>query len=58
MSLFFALRPNSLAMANWDGGARARFTPHTALDLPNIAPNAPARESIEVRCYSIVPSNR
>lgn len=28
----------------------ARFTPHTAFDLPEIPPDAPLRESIEIRC--------
>jgi hypothetical protein len=28
----------------------ARFTPHAAFDLPDIPPDAPLRESIEVRC--------
>jgi hypothetical protein len=28
----------------------ARFTPHTAFDLPDIPPNAPLRESVEIRC--------
>lgn len=28
----------------------ARFTPHSAFDLPDIPPDAPLRESIEVRC--------
>jgi hypothetical protein len=28
----------------------ARFTPHSAFDLPNIPPDAPLRQSIEVRC--------
>lgn len=28
----------------------ARFTPHSAFDLPDIPRNAPLRESIEVRC--------
>lgn len=28
----------------------ARFTPHTAFDLPEIPPGAPLRESIEIRC--------
>jgi hypothetical protein len=27
-----------------------RFTPHSAFDLPDIAPDAPLRESIEIRC--------
>lgn len=28
----------------------ARFTPHAAFDLPEIPPDAPVRESIEIRC--------
>jgi len=28
----------------------ARFTPHSAFDLPNIPPAAPLRRSIEIRC--------
>jgi len=28
----------------------ARFTPHSAFDLPNIPPEAPLRQSIEIRC--------
>jgi hypothetical protein len=28
----------------------ARYTPHAAFDLPSIPPDAPLRESIEVRC--------
>jgi hypothetical protein len=28
----------------------ARFTPHSAFDLPDIPPGAPLRQSIEVRC--------
>lgn len=28
----------------------ARFTPHSAFDLPDIPPDAPLRQSIEVRC--------
>lgn len=28
----------------------ARFTPHSAFDLPDVPPDAPLRESIEVRC--------
>lgn len=31
-----------------NGGAR--FTPHAAFDLPEIPPDAPVRESIEIRC--------
>jgi hypothetical protein len=28
----------------------ARFTPHAAFDLPDIATDAPLRQSIEIRC--------
>lgn len=28
----------------------ARFTPHSAFDLPDIPPSAPLRQSIEIRC--------
>ncbi len=31
----------------------ARFTPHTAFDLPDIPPHAPLRESIELRCLVV-----
>jgi hypothetical protein len=31
---------------------RARFTPHTSFDDPNSPPNAPARQSIEVRAFA------
>lgn len=31
----------------------ARFTPHTAFDLPVIPPDAPLRESIELRCLVV-----
>lgn len=31
---------------------RARFTPHTSFDDPNTPPNAPARQSIEVRAFA------
>lgn len=46
-----------LLIKGWDSdGDRARFTPHTAFDLPNTAPDAPARESLEVRTYAIIPN--
>ena len=45
-----------LLIKGWDSDRdRARFTPHTAFDLPNTAPDAPARESLEVRTYAILP---
>ena len=31
----------------------ARFTPHAAFDLPDIPPDAPLRESIEIRCLVV-----
>ena len=31
----------------------ARFTPHSAFDLPDIPPDAPLRQSIEIRCLVI-----
>lgn len=31
----------------------ARFTPHAAFDLPDVPPNAPLRESIELRCLVV-----
>lgn len=34
-------------------GGIARFTPHSAFDLPEIPPDAPLRESIEIRCLVI-----
>lgn len=48
-----------LLIKGWDSDAnRARFTPHAAFNLPNVAPDAPARESLEVRTYAIVPDAR
>lgn len=34
----------------------ARFTPHTAFDLPDIPPDAPLRQSIELRCLVVYES--
>jgi hypothetical protein len=31
---------------------RARFTPHTSFDDPTCPPDAPERESIEIRAYA------
>jgi len=31
----------------------ARFTPHSAFDLPDVPPDTPLRESIEVRCLVV-----
>ncbi len=48
-----------LLIKGWDSDTdRARFTPHTAFELPNTMPDAPARESIEVRTYAIVPGTQ
>jgi len=33
--------------------ATARFTPHAAFDLPEVPPDAPLRESIEIRCLVV-----
>jgi hypothetical protein len=35
---------------------RARFTPHTSFDDPNSPPDAPARQSIEVRAFAFFAS--
>ena len=32
---------------------RARFTPHTSFDDPTCPPDAPERESIEIRAYAL-----
>ncbi|MGZ5091886.1 MAG: DUF2917 domain-containing protein [Burkholderiales bacterium] len=32
---------------------RKRFVPHAAFDHPHIPPNAPLRESIEIRCLVV-----
>jgi len=48
-----------LLIKGWDSDTdRARFTPHTAFEPPNTMPDAPARESIEVRTYAILPGTR
>jgi hypothetical protein len=46
-------RDEVLLIKGWDSidDGRARFTPHSAFDLPDQNPDAPARESIEVRTY-------
>jgi len=35
-----------------------RFTPHAAFELPDVAPDAPRRESIEVRCLVVFDAER
>jgi hypothetical protein len=35
---------------DWQVSGAARFTPHSAFDLPDIPPDAPLRQSIEIRC--------
>lgn len=37
---------------------RARYTAHTAFDDPTTPPDAPPRESVEVRTYAIFPADR
>ena len=37
-------------------GSRVQFTGHTAFDDPTAAPDAPARESIEIRTISFIPA--
>ena len=44
----------ALLIKGWDSDAgRARFTPHSAFDPPDLRPGAAPRESIEVRTYVI-----
>ncbi|MEL6767122.1 MAG: CmcJ/NvfI family oxidoreductase [Pseudomonadota bacterium] len=49
-------RDEVLLIKGWDSleDGRARFTPHTAFELPDQDPAAPARESIEVRTYAVI----
>lgn len=49
-------RDEILLIKGWDSSddGRARFTPHGAFDLPEIAADAPPRESIEVRAFVVV----
>jgi hypothetical protein len=35
----------------------SRFTPHAAFDLPDVPPDTPARESIELRCLVVFDAN-
>ena len=45
-----------LLIKGWDSldDGRARFTPHTAFALPVTLPDAPPRESIEVRTFAVI----
>jgi len=48
-------RDEVLLIKGWDSRADvARFTPHTAFQLPDQDPDAPARESIEVRTIVVI----
>ncbi|MEM6943388.1 MAG: CmcJ/NvfI family oxidoreductase [Pseudomonadota bacterium] len=48
-------RDEVLLIKGWDSDeSRAQFTPHTAFQLPDQDPAAPARESIEVRTYVVI----
>jgi hypothetical protein len=48
-------RHEALVFKQFDsrGDDVARFTPHAAFDLPQVPPDAPLRESIELRCLVI-----
>ena len=48
-------REEVLLIKGWDSldDGRARFTPHGAFRLPDQSPDAPVRESIEVRTFLI-----
>lgn len=45
-----------ILIKGWDSIAdgRAQFTPHGAFELPEMAPEAPARESIEIRTFVVI----
>jgi hypothetical protein len=49
-------RDEVLLIKGWDSldDGRARFTPHSAFDLPNTPANAPPRESIELRTLVVI----
>ncbi len=51
----FMTRDEALLIKGWDSldDGRARFTPHSAVSLPNTSEEAPPRESIEVRTLAI-----
>lgn len=48
-------RHEALVFKQYDSqmGGVARFVPHSAFDLPHIPPDAPLRQSIELRCLVI-----
>lgn len=49
-------RDEVLLIKGWDSDdKRARFTPHSAFQLPQQRAGAPARESIEVRTFAVIP---
>jgi hypothetical protein len=49
-------RDEVLLILGWDSKAEDRncFTPHGAFPLPDTPPDAPARESIEVRTFVVI----
>ena len=52
-----AMTPDEVVLIKgWDSLAdgRARFTPHSAFRLPQQRPDAPPRESIEVRAFAVI----
>lgn len=48
-------RHEALVFKQYDSqvSGAARFTPHAAFDLPDVTPDAPLRESIELRCLVV-----
>ncbi len=50
-------RDEVLLIKGWDSldDGRARFTPHSAFNLPDQDRSAPPRESIEIRTYAVIP---
>ncbi|MBT6137079.1 MAG: methyltransferase, partial [Rhodospirillaceae bacterium] len=49
-------RDEILLIKGWDSldDGRARYTPHGAFVLPDQNPDAPARESIEIRTFVVI----
>jgi len=49
-------RDEVLLIKGWDSldDGRAKFTPHSAFELPDTGQGAPPRESIEVRTLVII----